>query len=385
MKIASIASCISRASGGVGPVVRELHRQFVLRGVEDMVFTKRMPGNDEPGLPEREIRTFSRIGPGAWGYAAGWKDSVQNFQPDLIHSHGLWQYSSLMAYQCAEELRIPAVISPHGMLDGYALRIGGWKKRIIRRLFEDRHLNRAACIHALCHAEFDAVRNCGITVPVAIIPNGVDLPELSGKKPESQRKHLLFLGRITPKKGVAELLRTWEILCRGNSAAMADWQLDIVGWGDCKFVASMKRFVMETGIGASVIFHGPAFDGDKARFYRNADGFILPSFSEGLPMAVLEAWSYGIPVLMTEQCNLPEGFAQDAAVRLELSEERLAPLLLDFFALSAEVRRRMGRNGRILVEHQFCWKRIGEQMLEVYCWCLGTGPRPRQVRCGEEK
>lgn len=118
---------------------------------------------------------------------------------------------------------------------------------------------------------------------------------------------------------------------------MADWQLDIVGWGDCKFVASMKRFVMETGIGASVIFHGPAFDGDKARFYRNADGFILPSFSEGLPMAVLEAWSYGIPVLMTEQCNLPEGFAQDAAVRLELSEERLAPLLLDFFALPAEV------------------------------------------------
>lgn len=63
MKIASIASCISRASGGVGPVVRELHRQLVLRGVEDMVFTKRMPGNDEPGLPEREIRTFSRIGP----------------------------------------------------------------------------------------------------------------------------------------------------------------------------------------------------------------------------------------------------------------------------------------------------------------------------------
>lgn len=73
MKIASIASCISRASGGVGPVVRELHRQLVLRGVEDMVFTKRMPGNDEPGLPGAGNQNIFPHRSRGLGYAAGWK------------------------------------------------------------------------------------------------------------------------------------------------------------------------------------------------------------------------------------------------------------------------------------------------------------------------
>ena len=74
-------------------------------------------------------------------------------------------------------------------------------------------------------------------------------------------------------------------------------------------VSAFQRF--------SVLFLGPQFNDAKAACYANCDAFILPSFSEGVPMVVLEAWAYSKPVVMTPECNLPEGFGTNAAVRIE--------------------------------------------------------------------
>ena len=77
-----------------------------------------------------------------------------------------------------------------------------------------------------------------------------------------------------------------------------------------------KRTQAYRSCDASVVFLGPQFGAEKSECYRACDAFILPSLSEGLPMTVLEAWSYAKPVLMTAECNLPEGFAAGAAVRI---------------------------------------------------------------------
>ncbi len=74
------------------------------------------------------------------------------------------------------------------------------------------------------------------------------------------------------------------------------------------------------GIEATVTFPGALFGEDKRAAFHYCDGFILPSLSEGLPMVLLEAWACGKPVLMTPQCNLPEGFDAGAAVRIEPTE-----------------------------------------------------------------
>jgi len=65
-----------------------------------------------------------------------------------------------------------------------------------------------------------------------------------------------------------------------------------------------------------MLFFGPAFGEEKEELLRSASAFILPSFSEGLPMSVLEAWAYGLPVVITPECNLPEGFAFQAALEI---------------------------------------------------------------------
>lgn len=126
--------------------------------------------------------------------------------------------------------------------------------------------------------------------------------------------------------------------------------------------------------------NGPVFDDAKKACFQNADAFVLPSFSEGLPMSILEAWSYLLPVLMTAECNIPEGFQAGAAVEVRPEVGSVADGLRSFLSLSAAERKNMGLRGRSLVEAKFSWPQIAGQMLEVYKWVLGQGPQPDCVR-----
>jgi poly(glycerol-phosphate) alpha-glucosyltransferase len=93
-------------------------------------------------------------------------------------------------------------------------------------------------------------------------------------------------------------------------------------------------------------------------------------------MVILDAWTYAKPVLMTPQCNLPEGFAAGAAIRIETDPESIARGLASLVAMSAQDRLAMGQRGFALVHERFSWPRIALQMQGVYLWMLGQGPRP---------
>ena len=96
-------------------------------------------------------------------------------------------------------------------------------------------------------------------------------------------------------------------------------------------------------------------------------------------MTVLEAWSYAKPVLMTAECNLPEGFAAEAAVRIGSSADEIAAGLKQLAQMNDDDRAAMGIRGRTLVATKFSWPRIGEQMRAVYDWVLGA-EMPNTVR-----
>jgi poly(glycerol-phosphate) alpha-glucosyltransferase len=142
---------------------------------------------------------------------------------------------------------------------------------------------------------------------------------------------------------------------------------------------ALRRMAAALGIGESVTFPGPLFGEEKKGAFHYCDGFILPSLSEGLPMVLLEAWAWGKPVLMTPQCNLPEGFEAGAAVRIEPEEESIRGGLAGFLSMDEGEREAMGRNGRELAVARFSWRVIGAKMAEVYRWVAGRGPWPSCV------
>lgn len=389
MKVGFLTASLSRKAGGVYDATRFLARGLSVQpACEIVAFGLADDATERDAAGWGEVRTVAAAvrGPRAFGYAPALAGEIDAWAPDVLHAHGLWMYPSVVSHAWSRRWRRPCVVSPHGMLDPWAVRNSQWKKRLAAALYENAHLRGAACIHALCEAEAQAIRAYGLTSPICVIPNGVELPmqALAGAPawaaalPAGARV-LLYLGRIHPKKGLRELVLGWhQALTQGG--VPEEWHLVIAGWNQGGHEQELKALVDELRIAQRVHFVGPQFGDDKRLTYQMADAFVLPSFSEGLPMVVLEAWAHGLPVLMTPACNLPEGFAAGAALKIEPDAGSVAGGLKQLFALPQHECAEMGAQGRKLVESRFNWPTIAGQMLSVYRWVLAQGERPACVQ-----
>jgi poly(glycerol-phosphate) alpha-glucosyltransferase len=292
------------------------------------------------------------------------------------------------------------------MLDPWAIQNSHWKKRLAHHLFEARHLTQASCLRALCHSEAIDFKNYGLKNPICVIPNGIDLPsdqESGTGAGVSTRKTLLFLGRIHPKKGLANAIRAFAESRNFHADVRRSrgWRMVIAGWNQGGHQEELVELCQEIGLrycilgdkpemdawknmGEEIIFFGEVFGDRKKELLRSCDAFILPSLSEGLPMSVLEAWAYGMPVLITAECNLPEGYATQAAIRIESDASGIARGLDQLFSMSRSDLQAMGLRGRRLVQKRFAWKTVSSQMKEVYDWILGGGSSPECVIASEK-
>lgn len=388
MTLTLLTPSLSREAGGIFEVERRLSQALADLpdvNIEVVGLADERTQQDLPEWDPLSPEVVSTVGPDAFGYAPNLVDTLLATDADVVHLHALWMYTSWAVQTWHRQTGQPYVVSPHGMLDPWALDNAGWKKRLAGALYENASLRDAACLHALNRKERTAIRDYGLDGPVGVIPNGVDLPDDDtteapppwGDQFDADTQVLLFLGRIHPKKGLAELLDAWAQL--DDCAAAANWRLAVVGWDDGGHRAELEAAVAERGLDATVCFPGPAYGDEKDAAFRHADGFILPSYSEGLPMAVLEAWSYRLPVLMTPQCNLEEGFEANAAYRIAPDPKRIAEGLRAFMRSDASERSQMGNRGRALVEDQYTWPQIARSMRAVYRWVLGERDRPESV------
>lgn len=374
---------LSRLSGGLFHSVRRSALALAEAGLDVTVYGVEDIHTDEDLAAWAPLtpKVFPRVGPAALGIGKGMARELKAARHDVVHQHGLWQFASIAALASGA----PVMISPRGMLDPWARANSGWKKTLAAALFERRNLHRAACLHALNASEVAAIRAYGLGNPIAEIPNGTDIPDLSAPRarpdwlPEDGKRTLLFLGRLHPKKGLAELLRGWAGLRDTAPELHVQWRLVIAGWDDGGHLETLHALAQELGLG-EVIFPGPLHGAAKDSAFAHADAFILPSFSEGLPMAVLEAWSWGLPVFMSEACNLPVGFTENAARRVEPIPDVLVKTLVE--GLAAPDLDTMGARGRKLASQRFAWTPIAEQHIEAYEWMLQRGARPACVQMG---
>ena len=143
---------------------------------------------------------------------------------EVVHLHAMWVRSTYVGGQIAILRKVPFVVSPHGMLDPWALGRSRMAKRVARAAGFDRILSRAGCIHALCEAERSAIWRLGFRTPVTVVPPGIDPDVLHGQK-RSPRKTILLVGRIHPKKGLDLLAHAFSSLSR----RFPDWKLVIAG------------------------------------------------------------------------------------------------------------------------------------------------------------
>ena len=321
MNIGILTGSLSHESGGLFHSVRGVANQLASDGHRVTVYGI-WDSHFQTARSQWEVNRIVALrstGPRKLGFTFRLRSAIEFGDHDILHVQGLWFYPIYAAYAWSRRTGRPFLISPRGTLDPWALKISATRKRFLLGLFVRKCLEGASAIHALCDEERASILALGINNDIVVIPNGVgsyiggNLPRYNGV---TSRRRLLFMGRIHPKKGLAELLDAWAYLREINADLFERWQLVVAGWDDGGHLFHLQRQVSLLGLTDYVLFVGAVFGTVKHELLCGADAFVLPSRSEGLPMSALEALAVGLPCFLTAACNMPDAFVCGAAIRI---------------------------------------------------------------------
>lgn len=303
---------------------------------------------------------------------------------EIVHLHGLWQAHTRCGARAARRSRVPYLIAAHGMAEPWALRHKRWKKRVYLALVEARNLRRAACLHALSRPEIDHLREIAPWTPICFVPNGVDLEfsdnlpprsALEAAYPELKGKFvLLFFGRVHVKKGLDLLAGALGRLATDRP----DVHLLIAG-NDDGALSPFRDRMAHLGLDDRMTYVGHVA-GERARqVWAAADAFVLPSYSEGFSMAILEALACRLPSVITTACHFPEVAAAGGAIVVTPDVDAVTRGLRELLERTPHERAELGVKGRRLVVDHYTWDRQAERLASVYRWLRGGGPAPDVV------
>jgi glycosyltransferase involved in cell wall biosynthesis len=376
MRIGIVARKVSREGGGVSESIRLLTESIVdLMPGKIEIFSS----SDSHFFEDRnlfkgvEVKGFKAYGPDNFSFCPGLLRALIKADLDILHVHGIWSFHCLAAFIWHLRTGRPYVITPHGMMESWIRKRSQLLKKTVSALYQDSFFRRASIIHTLTEKEVLDVTDVYGELKTKTIPNYVPVAreELKSQRPCWWRDEFdslnifLFFGRIHEKKGCLELCEAWVRRCEADSDFSSKSLLVFCGWVDGLPELEKSISVLSKKYN-NVIFVGPQYGAEKWRSFAAASFMVLPSKSEGLPMAVLEAWSAGVPVLMTHECNLDIGFERGAAVPIGSDVFSIDKGLKDMFSLSVDDRAVMSCAAKSLVSSEFSKERIGSQLMDIY-------------------
>lgn len=301
-------------------------------------------------------------------------EEAQSGRSQILHNHSLWMMPNIYPGKVARKYDLPLVVTPRGTLSSWAFQSGSPAKRVVWPFLQKPALEATTCFHATAESEYQDIRRLGFKQPVAVIPNGVDIPDL-GPKPSEPLRQLLFLSRIHPKKGIDNLLRAWHAL----QGRFADWQLVIVGPDNGGHLEEMQKLAGELGL-VRCEFVGPLYGADKWQAYHDADLYVLPTHSENFGMTVAEALAAGTPAIVTRGAPWAGLEREGAGWWIDIGVDPLIAALEQALDLPPEVLAEQGCRGRDWMIRDFSWELIADNMAIVYTWLVNGGEMPPFVR-----
>lgn len=297
----------------------------------------------------------------------------------IFHTHGLWMMPNVYPGLVARQSGRPFVLAPRGMLGRDALHFSSAVKHLFWALWQARAVSQVRCFHATAPSEYEDIRAFGLRQPVAIIPNGIDLPNLKADGHFTSpvvAPFILSLGRIHPKKGLDRLIAAFALVADEHP----EWRLRIVGPDERGYAELLRRQISQQGLDGRVAIEPPLFGEDKFRLMRQAGVFALPTLNENFGMTVAESLAVGTPVIATKGAPWIGLTEHRCGWWIDHGPEPMAAALRCALTMSSEERHAMGKLGREWMARDFAWEGIGAKMVLVYAWLLGLGPKPDCVQ-----
>lgn len=377
MRVLHVAASLSPEWGGTVPIIANLTHALQEKGVECAVFAAkgRRVGSDRVPLDGIETRLFDTdllalLWTGhARRFARALRQAIRDY--DLVHIHELWHYPGYVAFRSARTWKKPYIVTIHGELSTRSLEQKSFKKWVYMTAIQRRILQCAATLQVNTKAEACQIRALGFDRPVATIPNGISLEGFQDLPPRSAfferfgdlsgKRIILFLGRIHPQKGLDVLAKAFGEIARVRD----DVCLVVAGPNEGGYRSQVETILRPSGALSRTVFTGMLRGADKLAAYSVADIFVLPSYSEGFSMAILEALAAGIPVVISQECNFPEVVEAGAGLVVDPDPEQLRVALTNLLDRH-DVKAQMGQRGQDLISHHYTWDSVAARLREVY-------------------
>ena len=357
MFVRHIVPSLEDRHGGPSRSVRALAAAQAAQGDRvDLLATRE---GQEPLAPghagtAREL-IFARQRPLSLCRSSGLATELLATSADLLHNHALWLLPLRYATAAARQYDRPLVLSPRGMLSGWAHRHRRWRKWLAAHLVHPGAFATAAGWHATSAAEAADIRALGFKQPICVAPNGVDLPDSAalaaartawvGLCPAlASRPVALFYSRFHRKKRLRELIDLWF------SAPRGDWFLLIAGVPEEYTVPEIQDWIARAGgRDRAAVFDGRGLPPP----YAAAQLFLLPTHSENFGLVVAEALAAGLPALVTD--GAPWAELADRGAGWCGPWPDYGPALATWLAQPASALVAQGRQGRTWMERDYSW------------------------------
>jgi len=285
---------------------------------------------------------------------------------DVVHLMAVYSFPTIPTLMTCKALKKPLVWSPRGALE----RWGGTRRQAGKAVWESAcriFFPERLALHVTSDEEGQKSLKRFPGIRMAVIPNGVEaspptpLPKgEGGGRPGEATLHLLFLGRLDPKKGIENLLEACRQL---NGQLGRPWDLKIAGSGDAHYERKIQSYIEEKGLRRQVSMAGFVQGPEKQKLFHEADVVVAPSHTENFCMVVAEALAAGTPVIASQ--GTPWKRVEDMGCGLWVSNEP-ASLTRAISEISRKPLREMGERGRQWMQKEFTWKEVGRRMVELY-------------------
>jgi len=310
-----------------------------------------------------------------YAYSKLYKNLLKTFQCTLYHGHGLWQYPVHAMVKEAQKKGIPYIISPRGMLYPEALKKSALFKKIALILFQLSDLKNATVIHATSKQEMIFIRKMGIKTPIAVIPNAIDMNIPRIKIKIQKTKFLIvFLVWFDPIKNIETLLEAYVGLEHNNN----EIELVLIGDGPDVYRKELEKISKTLKIN-NIIFTGFLIGDEREIVFRSLSILVLPSKSENFGMVVPEALIREIPVIASKATPWEELEIHKCGWWVDNGVKPLKQALKEASALNTEELKKMGKNGKKLIEEKYSTEKVTDKMIELYEWILGKRKKPKFV------
>jgi glycosyltransferase involved in cell wall biosynthesis len=394
MKILHVIANLAPRYGGPCKACWEMARAVAQLGNQVSIYTTNQDGPgilpvpiDGPVWREGvEVRYFPIQPPRFWGTSSALARALRQEIPgvDLVHVHNLYLFHDLVSGHYCRIFEVPYLIQPHGSLDPFIYRRHSWRKRVMEWGFQNRSIRKASAILFTTAKERELAAPLTFDTPGVVVPLGMDLDEFAVlPEPGSFRRRypeigdkpiILFFGRVNFKKGLDILAKAFGIVARRRQ----DVHLVIAGPDNEGWGARVRTWLGEEGVLSRTTFTGMLLGPDKLAVLRDANLFVLPSYSENFGIAVIEAMAAGLPVIISDQVNIWQEVHSGGAGRVIPCEApALAEQILNLLA-DSDAAAGMGQNGRALVKERFQWPRIGRSLAEIYARIIAEHRRHRE-------